>query len=146
MVPESELLENGVLIVTGSNLRAEKGDRPMAYRLKSTIENMFNGQSDRHTVVVISDLWYLNAETLQTLPTISVGGPGVNAVSAYLCKRLPDALVIDGILAIQMDLTLQDLRASVWGANHDYTVNALDIFIERNYLSRFLDAITSRQI
>ena len=67
MVPESELLENGVLIVTGSNLRAEKGDRPMAYRLKSTIENMFNGQSDRHTVVVISDLWYLNAETLQTL-------------------------------------------------------------------------------
>jgi hypothetical protein len=145
MTQESDLLENGLLIVTGSNLRAERADRPLAYRLKSTIEDVFDTESDHHTVVVMSDLWYLNTASLQSLPMISVGRPGINAASAYLCKRLPNALLIDGVLAIQMDVHLEDLRASVWGSNHEHTISALDIFIEKGYLHRFLEAMALRQ-
>jgi len=145
MIPESDLLENGLLIVTGSNLRAERADRPLAYRLKSTIESVFDTQSGHHVVVVISDLWYLNAAALHSLPMISVGGPGVNAAAAYLCKRLPNALLIDGVLAIQMDVNLEDLRASVWGSSHEYTAGAIDIFIGKGYLNRFLEAMALRQ-
>ena len=131
MLPDEEMMEKGLLIVTGSNLRAEKADRPLAYRLKNTIEERLNGQEPTQKVVVLSDLWYLNGETLQELPMISVGGPGVNAVSAYLYKQLSNALVVDDTLVIQMDVTFKDLRACVWGTNHELTVNALDLFIEK---------------
>ena len=88
MIPDSHLAEYGLLIVTGSTLRAEQVDRPLAYRLKESIEGHLSKRESEHTVVVLSDLWYLNSEALQRLPVISVGGPGVNAVSAHLFERL----------------------------------------------------------
>lgn len=146
MIPDNELLENGLLIVTGSSLRAEQADRPLAYRLKTCIEERLREQSLDGSLVVLSDLWYLNAEALQQLPMISVGGPGINAVSAYLYRKLASALVIDDTLMIQMDVELQDLRVSLWGVDHSSTVTAMDIFIERGYLDRFLGAVMSRLI
>jgi hypothetical protein len=95
-------------------------------------------------VMVLSDLWYLAADALHTIPLISVGGPGVNAVSAYLYKKLPKVMVVDDQLLIQMDLHLQDLRASVWGMNHALTVQALELFQDRGYLERFLSAAAAR--
>jgi len=144
MLPDDQLTEQGVLLVTGATLRAEQVDRPLAYQLKTAIENRLAARLSAPKVVVLSDLWYLNAEALHKLPLISVGGPGVNAVSAHLFRRLPSVLVVDDRLLIQMDLNLDDLRASVWGANHELTVNALEIFTSRGYLDHFLDAVVAR--
>ena len=144
MLPDSEIIERGLLIVTGSALRAEQADRPLAYRLKEAVENHKQDHDYRPQVLVLSDLWYLNAEMLRPLPMISVGGPGVNAVSAHLYKKLTNALVIDNVLVIQMDLYLRDLRACIWGMDNKKTVNALDIFIENGYLNRFLEAVAAR--
>ena len=139
LVPEQELQEKGILIVTGSTLRAEQGDRKLAYQIMHCIQERLYGCDACHTVVV-SDLWYLNSEPLQKLPTISIGGPNVNALAAHLYKQLPNTLIIDRTLVIQMDPNLQDLRASVWGASHCFTVDAVDLFVKRGYLDRFIDA------
>ena len=144
MIPDSDLTERGLLIVTGSSLRAEQADRPLAYKLKDTIENQLCNHGDRHRVVVLSDLWYLNAELLQQIPTISVGGPSVNALSAHLLRRLPSVLAIDNTLIIQMDLQLRDLRATVWGDHLELTADAIDIFVHRGYLERFIEAVVTR--
>ncbi len=146
MASGNEYLEKGLLIVTGSNLRAEQKDRPLAYQLKNTIEDLLKDVNLDGDVLVISDLWYLNAETLQHLPVISIGGPGVNALSAYFFKRLNNVLVVDDTLMIQMDVELEDLRASIWGYNNESTVEALDIFIQKNFLNRFLEAAVTRQL
>ncbi len=146
MIPDNDLLENGILIVTGSSLRAEQADRPLAYHLKERIEDRLREQGRDGELAVLSDLWYLNAEALQKLPMISVGGPGINAVSAYLYRKLSNALVIDDTLMIQMDVELQDLRVSLWGVDHDSTVKAIDIFVQRGYLDQFLGAVMTRLI
>ncbi len=144
MIPDKQLAEKGILIVTGSTLRAEQADRPLAYSLKQTIETHVQGVNYDPKVLVISDLWYLNSEPLHGIPMISIGGPGVNAVAAHLLKRLPNALVVENSLVIQMDLNLQDLRVCIWGANHDLTVDALNLFIQKQYLQRFLSALAER--
>ncbi|MEM6757638.1 MAG: hypothetical protein AAF586_10765, partial [Planctomycetota bacterium] len=81
-----------VLIVVGAHLRAEAADRPLAYRLIEEIENWKERFAEQLGVeiepTVCTDLWYLNHEELRSLPTICVGGPGVNALSAYLAKHL----------------------------------------------------------
>ena len=145
MIPDDNLIENGLLIVTGSTLRAEQEDRPLAYRLKTWVEEHFNQSDPGFTVVVLCDLWYLNAEVLQRLPAISIGCPSVNAVSAYLYKRLDSSLIVDDTLMIQMDPHFQDLRVSVWGKDHQMTQAALDLFIEKGHLSRFLEAVSHRR-
>ncbi len=144
MIPDDNLIEKGLLIVTGSTLRSEQADRPLAYKLKSSIEELVQSQDHDFTVIVLSDLWYLNAEALQLLPTISVGGPSANALAAHLYKRLANTLVVDNTLLIQMDPYLRDLRASIWGMSHQTTVEALELFIGKGYLTRFLDAATAR--
>ena len=144
MIPDQNLTDRGLLIVTGSRLRAEQADRPLAYRLKTAIETHLRNQDLDPVVVVLNDLWYLAADALHSIPVISVGGPGVNAVSAYLYKKLPKVMVVDNQLLIQMDLHLADLRATVWGTNHETTVQALELFQSRGYLERFLGAVAAR--
>ncbi|MBN2375354.1 MAG: hypothetical protein JXD22_03060 [Sedimentisphaerales bacterium] len=144
MFPDNEIIESGLLIVTGSTLRAEQADRPLAYHLKNVIEKQLLDQSRDLQIVVIGDLWYLNSQALQKIPMISVGGPGVNAVAANLYEKLSKTLIVDERLVIQMDLHLQDLRASVWGTNHELTVNAVELFIDRGLLKNFLSAVLAR--
>jgi len=144
VIPDIDLAENGLLIVTGSNLRAERADRPLAYQLQRAIGRHGEKNHCPCSVVVLSDLWYLHAEPLQKLPLISIGGPNVNAVSANLYKQLQNTLVVESALVIQMDPALSDLRAAIWGANSPLTINALDIFIGNGYLERFLRAVLGR--
>ena len=106
MIPDPDFLENGLLIITGSNLHAEQADRPLAYKLKQTIEDMYQDNELEIQVVVMSDIWYLNGEALHRLPMISIGCTGDNAVSACLFKDMASALVVDDVLMIQMELTL----------------------------------------
>lgn len=145
MVPDSNLSEKGILIITGSQLRAEQADRPLAYQLQKVISQRTcqEKQGEKNdNILVISDLWYLNSEPLQKLPTISLGGPGVNAVSAHFYDKLDHVLVVDDHLQIQMDLEGQGLRACIWGQTHESTVNALNIFIKNGFLDRFLTTAT----
>lgn len=141
---DSDLAENGLLIVTGSTLLAEQYDRALAYYLSNAVSRGDWGCEQRFNVVVISDLWFFSMGNLQPLPVISLGGPEVNALAAQLYKRLAQALVIDNSLMIQMDLERGDPRASVWGVHKQLTRDALDIFIEKGYLRKFLNAAVAR--
>ncbi len=129
-----------LLIVTGSTLRAEMADRPLAYRLQKMIQKRLVAEVVLRPMVM-SDIWYLNSEPLQQLPTISLGGPGVNALSQFFFSKLPTALGIDGLLLIQMDVAMEDHRCCLWGMDHRKTVEALHVFTECGYLDQFLQGI-----
>jgi hypothetical protein len=124
-----------VLIVTGSNLRAEQMDRPLAYYLQSQIDQL---GGDERLALVISDRYYLTHPDLHELPLISVGGPGVNRLAQRLLKKLPAVLAADGKFFIQMDPEEKDLRVSIWGMDNPQTKVAVITFAER-YLPPFLN-------
>ncbi len=134
--------DNLVLIVTGSTLRAEDKDRPLAYALAEEIRKRLPPDSSWRCLV-ISDLHYINNEDLHECPLICLGGPGVNHLSAILLRELPPALAVDRVLLIQMDVQLKDLRTCLWGMNHDTTVEAIQTFIQKGYLDRFLAAVAA---
>lgn len=137
--------DNLLLIVTGAHLKAERDDRPLAYRLRDVIIQWQKTEANGHPqwssreVLVCSDLWYLNNNDLHHLPVISIGEPGVNAASAYFANRLPEALIIDQTLRVQLDQELIDLKVCIWGVDTQATAAGVDVFVKR-YLEDFLTA------
>lgn len=140
-------LQRLLLIVTGAHLRAETHDRPIAYRLRERVVERLNARfgPEKHgrphplAPVVCSDLWYLNNEPLRTRPTVSIGGPDVNALTAYLADKLPSVLAVEDVFLVQTDPEMVDVVACCWGADAAATLSAADAFAER-YLDEFLDA------
>lgn len=152
-----------LLIVTGSTLRAEEVDRPLAYYLKQRIDAWSDEALDPATeslsgagagaeadsggslstfqVRVVADFRWIHDEPLQALPTISVGGPGVNALAHRWLEDVPVSLAVDKQYYIQMDPDLDEPRASIWGMDNATTQIAVSVFIER-FLPRFLKACT----
>src|SRR5437867_10359100 len=138
-----------VCIVVGVQLRAELGDRPLAYRVEQEMRTRFElalarppeGEPPRLSAVVITDVYYLNNEAMHARPVVSVGGPAMNALSAMLVDRLPTAVAIENTLVIQMDLEMNDLRCAVWGMDHLDTVRAIDLFIAKGYLDQFVRGV-----
>jgi hypothetical protein len=139
-------------IVTGVQLNAELGDRPLAYRVEAAAREILGrlidrpnpDQPPRLAPVVVSDVFYLNHEPLQTRPTISIGGPGMNAVSAALVNELPTVVAIENVLVVQMDLEWNDVRCAVWGMDHLDTVRAVELFLTKGYLETFLRGVVER--
>jgi hypothetical protein len=139
-----------ICIVVGVQLRAELGDRPLAYRvereLKARLEAALGkppgGGPPRLAPVVISDVYYLNSEELQGRPAISIGGPAMNALSATLVDKLPTAVAVEDTLVIQMDLDMRDPRCAVWGMNHLDTVRAVELFVSK-YLDAFVEGVVA---
>src|SRR4051812_13397272 len=73
-----------LLIVTGSTLRAEELYRPLAYCLEQRIEQPTAATAPNpgpFRVRVVADFRWIHEKKLQALPTISIGGPGVNALA-----------------------------------------------------------------
>jgi hypothetical protein len=138
-------LNHLLLIVTGASLRGEAADRALAYRLADEINKRLGSES-LWEPLVISDVLYLNENELSSQPVISVGGPGVNHLSALLFRELPSVMTIDNTLIIQMDIELEDHRCCLWGMNHEQTVEALDLFLARGYLDRFLDGVAQKSL
>jgi len=138
---------NLMLIVVGSGLRAETADRPLAYRLRERIHawlERFGASLNIPLVpVVCSDLWYLQQENLSGRPTISLGGPGVNALSHEFFEKLNPAVVRNDEILIQLDPEFIDLRVCIWGRNHAMTVDALEMFV-RKYLDGYLRAVATQ--
>jgi len=145
--PRDVDVDRALLIVTGSRLRAETADRPLAYDLaKRVTEWVREHQSELQqpfAPIVCSDIWYLNNNELQSRPTLSVGGPGVNALSAYFAQKLDQAFVRDNQVIIQLDPEFVDLRVCVWGVSHDQTAHAMNVFCEK-YLEDFLRAVATQ--
>ena len=136
-----------LLIVTGSTLRAEEMDRPLGYYLKQRIEEAVKataGQSEAghdvsdFQVRVVADFRWIHEKKLQNLPTISVGGPGVNALARDWLEEVPVSLAVDEQFYIQMDPDLEETRASVWGMDNSTTQIAVSVFLAR-FLPRFLE-------
>ena len=135
-----------LLIVVGAHLRAEVGDRPLAYMLREEINRRLSdrfGDDLPLDAVVCSDVWRLNDESISTRPTISIGGPGVNALSAFLGDKLSSVFVVEDQLLIQADLEWNDLSVCVWGMDHERTIAAVQSFVDR-YLDAFLEASIAR--
>ena len=128
-----------LLIVVGAHLRAELSDRPLGYRLRDEIVRWQQQTPEANPLapVVCTDLWYLNARELMVRPTISVGRPGLNAVSAYFANRVPTALAIDESLQVQLDPAFVSLQACIWGVDGPATATGVDLFRQR-YLDPFL--------
>lgn len=129
------------LIVTGSSIRAEEVDRPLAYYLRKEVDDGLNGRAaagSPYRVVVVSDLRWLHDETFQQLPTLSVGGPGVNLLAHRWLEELPLSLAVEDQYFLQMDPDLDELRASIWGMDNPTTQIAVSAFVGR-FLPRFLD-------
>ena len=147
-MPEVDL-DRLIPIVTGIQLNAELGDRALAYRveaeirrlLQATQKDLADGQTLALVPVVVSDVLFLNSDELQARPVISIGGPGVNALSAMLVNELPTALSIENILVIQMDLEMRDPRCAVWGMNHLDCVRAVETLFAKGYLETFVRGI-----
>lgn len=139
-----------IWIVVGVQLNAELGDRPLAYRVEQELKSRLRkklpkiklGELPALIPTVISDVYYLNSEdeNVQSRPTISIGGPGVNALSAAWAKELQTIVAIENTLVVQMDLEMSDPRCAVWGMNHLDTVRAVDLFISK-YLDVFVKGI-----
>ncbi len=139
-----------LLIVTGSTLRAEEMDRPLAYYLRQQVEKAiaadppkappvsFDDESGDWKVLVVADFRWINEDPLHAHPTISVGGPGVNALANRWFEELPFALAVDEQYCIQMDPDLALPRVSIWGMDNASTQIAVSLFLDR-YLPRFLD-------
>lgn len=130
-----------LLVVVGSSLRAEEMDRPLGYYLKQRVEEHL---AERPVpglalhVLVIADFRWLHDRPLQKLPTISVGGPGVNALAnLWFEEELATSLALDGRYYVQMDPDLALPRASVWGMDNTTTQHAVSTFVTR-FLPRFL--------
>ena len=130
-----------LLIVTGSTLRAEDMDRPLAYYLKQRIEQG-PGKVEESTgsfrVRVVSDFRWIHDEPLHAVQTISDGGPGVNALAHPWLEDVAVSLAVDGQYYIQMDPDLAEPHASIWGMDNPSTQIAVSVFIER-FLPRLLE-------
>jgi len=141
------VVDDLLLIVTGAHLRAETADRPLAYRLRTLIRTWLRrhakGLNVRLVPIVCSDIWYLNQEALQKRPTISVGGPGVNALSAFFYQKADPASIKDQQIVIQMDPEWVDLRVCLWGLDHERTRQAVHLFIAR-FLDGYLRAAVTQ--
>ena len=136
-----------LLIVTGSVLRAEEADRPLAYYLKQQIEKRLAGMGPAAQALhvhVIADFRWLHEDLLHDVPTISIGGPGVNVLSQRWDDELSPALVIDDSYVIQRDDDPDVLHVSLWGMDNASTQLAVAAFLQR-YLPEFLDRCLSAE-
>lgn len=129
-----------VLIVVGSGIPQEVNDRPLAYGLKEIIDAKGEAEQWKNAVVV-TDLWYESDAIAQGCPTISIGGMAANSVSARFCRVLPVALSAEKKSFIQLDITFRDPRVLLWGTTAKGATSAVDLFVKKGYLEKYLKHI-----
>ena len=132
--------EETIVLVTGSDIRAEERDRPTAYRLKAEVDRRGDGQAFRRAVVV-GDVWYLENRIFHLNPTIAIGGPGVNNLSDQLLQTLPAVWTQDQRLFVHADFDGELKRACLWGADAAATAGAVEYFATQGMLDDLLRRI-----
>mgnify|MGYP000069802654 CR=1 FL=1 len=131
--------ERVIPVVVGATLEGEAHDRPVAQRLAGLINRTLGHDGAHGPALVCTDLWYLNDESLRARPTISVGRPDRNALSAYLGDKAPSAFVVDDVLMVQADPEMTEAVVCCWGVDARATGWAVDAFVEK-YLDAFIEA------
>ena len=125
-----------VLIVVGTHPLCEYFDRPLAYILRDTVARR---HSDLELPgLVISDVCYFNNPTLWTKPLISVGGPGVNALTAELRTKLFTDSISTPYMFIQHDIHEGGCNVALWGVDEVHTEKAVHLFIQSGLIDKFL--------
>jgi hypothetical protein len=129
-------------------LDAERACRPLAYTVREHVAAWLDleqddGEAPGLEPIVCADVWWLNNPDLRACPTIAIGGPEQNALTAYLADKLPSVFSMDGRVLVQMDLDGVDLLATCWGIDRPTTGAAVDRFLE-HYLDRFMEAACAR--
>jgi hypothetical protein len=137
------MTDSCIYIVTGSNLRSEEFDRPLAYYLRERLLERL-GSDHARRVKVISDILYLNSSEIQRCACVTVGGPDVNAVTSLLFESIPYALAIDDVLVVQMDLLFQNQNIALWGMSPEATSDAVEIFMQDRYMGEFVKTMVHR--
>lgn len=122
------------MVVVGAHLRAEAGDRPAAQHLRDQIQRRLESRSEgEHPgadhALLCTDLWYLNQPELRRRPTISVGPPEVNALTAYLADKVNSAMAEGGEWVVQFERG--EPMAACWGATPQGTAKAVEVFLDR---------------
>ena len=133
-------VNSSVMIVVGSAVPQEINDRPLAYKLKEVIDEHGDPQSWK-SAIVIADLAYESDAVLQGCPTISIGGMAANSVSARFCRILPVALAVQKRSFVQLDITFRDPRILLWGIDPSSTAKAIDLFVQKGHLGKYLKHI-----
>lgn len=140
-----------LLVVTGMTLDAERFARPLAEAIRDHARAWLDLEldDDGHAEpafdpIVCTDIWWLNSAELRACPTVAVGGPEQNALTAYLADKLPSVFAMDGRVLVQMDLDGVDLLAACWGVDDETTSAAVDRFLEV-YLDRFMESACARR-
>ncbi|HEX5388018.1 MAG TPA: hypothetical protein VFW66_15045 [Gemmatimonadales bacterium] len=129
-----------IVLVTGTSITAEERDRPTAYGLKAEIDRRGGGLAYRRAVVV-GDTWYLEHRIFHLNPTIAIGGPGANGVTADFTDELPTVLNLDERAFVQADFEGEVKRASLWGVDASSTLAAVEAFVQRGVLDDLLQKI-----
>jgi hypothetical protein len=131
-----------VLIVVGMDIGPEEADRPLAYKLKTAIESTsYFGDHPFRKCLVISDALYEHDKLIQVCPTISIGGPGANALAGKLVEELPVYLSKNNKYFIQLNRDFKDQKIAIWGMDRNSTAKAIDTFMANGILKDFLKAI-----
>ncbi|NLI16583.1 MAG: hypothetical protein GX409_09895, partial [candidate division Zixibacteria bacterium] len=93
--------------------------------------------------IVISDSLYESDKIIQICPTISIGGPGVNALAARLAEILPIQISKDDRFFIQYNEKGGDNIVSIWGMDQESTKAAVELYIQDGYLDKFIKKVWS---
>jgi len=116
-----------IVLVTGSDIRAEERDRPTAYWLKNEIDRRGEGVAFRRAVVV-GDIWYLANRIFHLNPTVAIGGPGVNALSRQWVEGMPAVWSREDRAFVHTEFGEDHRRAVVWGMDAATTAEAVRAF------------------
>jgi hypothetical protein len=127
----------GLLVVLGADPRAEALDRPLGDALARALNQRLAVRAQQlgralACAVTITDLWYLNNSHLRVRPAISVGGPDVNAWSAFLVGRLPVVQAQHDRWAVHADLHTGQPAACCWGVDAPATRTAIEQLLARH--------------
>lgn len=125
-----------IVVVGGAESNA---DRPLALALQKEIDA--RGIALYRRALVIGDGSYLDRPDLHHHPTITIGGPGVNAVAARFVPELPTLWQADEQSFVQLELATDPKRVALWGMSAAATAQAVDVFMAQGLLDLLLDRI-----
>jgi hypothetical protein len=129
-----------ILLVTGTGIAAEERDRPLAYWLKGEIDRRGEPHPHRRAIVV-GDTWYVENGLFHLNPTITVGGPGVNAAAQALHDKIPVVVSEDDRVFVQSGTVSEAPKACLWGADMSSTARAVELFVTSGQLQELLRKI-----
>lgn len=127
-----------ILVIVGGGTEPAT-DRALAEGLCREITGRGDGQSYRRALLVL-DTEFLDRPDLHRHPTISVGGPGVNAVAQRLVGELPMLWEHEDRSFIQADME-GSRRVALWGIDGTATTRAVEAFRLEGFLSALLDQV-----